>query len=538
MAETLSDLDVLLLDAQATGASPQHGALLELAHARARASAPPDTVHATWIELPAGVRVSRIVRELTGYTDANSVDATPPAVAWRALADTAIAVRPGSPAPTLIHFAQFETPFLVDLHARFGDGAPFPLDIVCVHAIARRLYPDLPRSNIRALAGFLGHSTPHERRARGHVLATAHVWSLLTARLGEEGVDTWDALRDYLGRTPSRRSKRTFPLDKAIRKGLPDAPGVYRFKRSNGDVLYVGKATSLKKRVAGHFAGAKRAPARSQEMLTQALDVDFTPTPTPLEAALLEVDEIKRLDPPYNVHLRERRTWFVSRAFDDPSETPSDAHPIGPLPAPNATFGLAAVLAYRARRDPSPLVRARATEVPIAFAPAAEPFVEAFAAFERTHGLPPARGRDLAVLRLGTRLALATEIEADPTSEDVRVWDEARILRHLERAVAGGAKLLLRARWLTLLRRARIEIVDLGVARGFDPLDAEPCTHRSAQARFDGASYDRLRVLNTELKRILVGDRGARGSVAITIDVRDRALRLEGPRLASLLSRT
>jgi len=52
----------------------------------------------------------------------------------------------------------------------------------------------------------------------------------------------------FLGATPSRRSKRTFPMDKALRAALPDAPGVYRFKRSNGDILYVGKATSLKKR--------------------------------------------------------------------------------------------------------------------------------------------------------------------------------------------------------------------------------------------------------------------------------------------------
>lgn len=538
MAEALPDLGVLFLDAQATGASPAHGAVLELAHARARATEKLEEADAAWVELPRGVRVSRIVRELTGYTDGCAALAIPARDAWGRVASAAAALQPDGAAPTLIHFAQFETPFLVDLHARFGAGAPFPLEIVCVHAIARRLFPDLPRSNIRALAGFLGHTTPHERRARDHVLATAHVWSLLVPRLAERGVDTWDALRAFLGSTRSRRSKRTYPMDKAIRAALPDAPGVYRFKRSNGDVLYVGKATSLKKRVAAHYAGAKRAPARAQEMLTQALDVEFTPTPTPLDAALLEVDEIKRLDPPYNVHLRERRAWFVSRTLDDASELPSDAHPLGPLPAPNATFGLGAILAFRATGDASPLVRARAMEVPMAFAPDEPSFRAAFAAFEAAHRLGPRRGRDLAVLRAATRISLRDDVDPETPTEDVRVWDEARIVRHLERAASAGARILLRARWLTLLAAARVEIVDLGVARAFEPSDPAPGGLRARQARFDGATYDRMRVLNTELKRILTGEQRVRGDVTVTVQLGGRVARLEGARLAALLLRT
>ncbi len=94
---------------------------------------------------------------------------------------------------------------------------------------------------------------------------------------------------------------------------------MYRFLRRSGDVLYVGKAASLRKRVAGHFAGRGAAGERGLELLTQVHDVDVTETASQVEAALLETDEIKRLDPPYNVQLRAagRQAWYASADLRD-----------------------------------------------------------------------------------------------------------------------------------------------------------------------------------------------------------------------------
>ena len=71
----------------------------------------------------------------------------------------------------------------------------------------------------------------------------------------------------------------------------------------SGEVLYVGKATSLRSRVNSYFRGQKgpRPPQRDDRA---SLESDATPCATPLEAALLESDEIKRLNPPYNVVLK------------------------------------------------------------------------------------------------------------------------------------------------------------------------------------------------------------------------------------------
>ena len=93
------------------------------------------------------------------------------------------------PAPCVIHFARFELGFLEDLHRRFGEG-PFPLDIVCLHEVARRLFPELPRRNIRALAGYLGHSPELVRRSAGHVEASAFIWRAVLPALESAGVRT------------------------------------------------------------------------------------------------------------------------------------------------------------------------------------------------------------------------------------------------------------------------------------------------------------------------------------------------------------
>jgi DNA polymerase-3 subunit epsilon len=316
------------------------------------------------------------------------------------------------------------------------------------------------------------------------------------------------------------------------RRALPDRPGVYRFLRSNRDVLYVGKATSLKKRVAGHFSQASRAADRNQEMLTQALAIEHTICPTPLEAALLECDEIKRLDPPYNVQLREatRVALFVARDLFDLSEAPDVAHPWGPLPSRFGPSALGAVRKLAEGEPPDERLRARAVGVPPPFAPDEAMFGEAWGVFASRHLSLPARTPWGRVVRATTRLALlSNEDGLEPRDDEAPPgWDVSRIVRYLERSVLVGGQLLRRARWLTSLsdsvlayREAgawRVVVIERGVVVSIedasspqvlpDPPARRPWRER--QASFDGASYDRLRVLTTELRRVLDEDGDAR----------------------------
>ncbi len=193
---------------------------------------------------------------------------------------------------------------------------------------------------------------------------------------------------------------------------------MYRFLRSNGDVLYVGKAASIKKRIASHF-GQKRGKTDALEMLTQVADVQVTETATALEAALLEVEEIQRLDPPYNVHLRsrERSAWFATRDFASVTNAPDDAHVVGPLPSANAVTGLRAMTELLDGAPANDRLRAAAVGVPTAFAPDEVLFEEAWRAFAPTTPL------------LEASLALHPLREADHEEEEG--WTRERVHRYL-----------------------------------------------------------------------------------------------------------
>jgi len=89
---------------------------------------------------------------------------------------------------------------------------------------------------------------------------------------------------------------------------LPDSPGVYLFKGNRGKVLYVGKARSLKKRVASYFHKDPDS-AKTAAFLRSYKDLETIVTNTELEALLLENSLIKRHRPRYNVCLRDDKTY-------------------------------------------------------------------------------------------------------------------------------------------------------------------------------------------------------------------------------------
>jgi excinuclease ABC subunit C len=91
-------------------------------------------------------------------------------------------------------------------------------------------------------------------------------------------------------------------------KRLPDSPGVYRMLGEGGEVLYVGKARSLKKRV-GHYAAGRAHTQRITHMVALTRAMEFTTTRTETEALLLESNLIKKLKPRFNVVLRDDKSF-------------------------------------------------------------------------------------------------------------------------------------------------------------------------------------------------------------------------------------
>ncbi len=104
-------------------------------------------------------------------------------------------------------------------------------------------------------------------------------------------------------------------------RSLPDAPGVYLFKDARGDLLYIGKALSLRKRVQSYFTDRDFGydAGRLGAMLGQIADVEFLLTANELEALILESNLIKQRRPRYNIVLRDDKHYpFIRLNLKDP----------------------------------------------------------------------------------------------------------------------------------------------------------------------------------------------------------------------------
>jgi DNA polymerase-3 subunit epsilon len=233
-------------------------------------------------------------------------------------------------------------------------------------------------------------------------------------------------------------------------------------------------------------------------MLSQARAISFDVTPTPLEAALLETDEIKRHRPPYNLALTidDRAIWFASPDLSEWSPRPSQPCPLGPLASVETLHRFGA------------LARADRAATCLDFSPHAR------------------------LLRLGTRLWREGRRDRDVNDDEdvtepgrgVMAWTPDLVHVSLEWLALRAALARRRAMWLTRLvdasvvwrepagARARLMVIERGEIVLSADADSDgtppiPPGHRRAvvarRELFTVACFDRLRVLTTELKRLV-----------------------------------
>lgn len=99
------------------------------------------------------------------------------------------------------------------------------------------------------------------------------------------------------------------PASVKIKNGeLPDSPGVYFYYSKDGELLYIGKATSLKKRVGTYFTKAHNA--RIAELVSRIARIDYTQTNTVLEALVLEASKIRHHQPYYNILAKDDKSFL------------------------------------------------------------------------------------------------------------------------------------------------------------------------------------------------------------------------------------
>lgn len=288
---------------------------------------------------------------------------------------------------------------------------------------------------------------------------------------------------------------------------------------------------------------------------------------------MLESDEIKRLAPPYNISLRSdsRALRFFSGDFRSYSPEANERHPFGPIPSDDlqAFPVILELLHGNADFGEETDLSSRALNIPGEYAPDRECFLQGFELFSQNHapflGNIPSPGAlflmganvwrkqmEDCVTPAGTEKETEMETESELPAIETE-WTPFAVAHALETVISRGVWLIRRARWFCLLSESDLafrenrasggECRHLIIERGtithrenvppgfelpFPPGYDTPFPVR--QRSFDLPAYDRMRVLTTELRRILL--RG--GDVRIRLTPR---VLLSGEKVKQVLSR-
>lgn len=332
----LYDTTFVVVDLETTGTSPADDAITEIGAVKVRGG---EVLGEFATLVDPGRAIPPAVVHVTGITTA-MVRAAP----------TIESVLPGflefaTGAVLVAHNARFDIGFLKAAAARCETPWPRP-QVVCTVRLARRVLSrdEAPSVRLGYLARLLGASTTPTHRALDDARATVDVLHALIGRVGNQGVHSLPELIDYLPEvTAGQRAKRALAVD------LPTAPGVYLFRGPADEVLYIGTAVNLRRRVRSYFTGSETR-GRIREMVRLATRVDHVVCAHGLEAGVRELRLLAAHAPPYNRRSKfPKRAWWIAlstEAFPKLTVVREPAGPaVGPFHARAAAADIAATLA-------------------------------------------------------------------------------------------------------------------------------------------------------------------------------------------------
>ena len=187
------------------------------------------------------------------------------------------------------HNVHFDYSFLKKAFEQ--EGYIFANKKLCTVRLSRQIIPGHRSYSLGNLCEALGIGIENRHRAAGD----AHATAILFSQLLRQDPDSVRAALKH------NSKETTLPphLPKSEYLELPELPGVYYFIDQRGEVIYVGKAVNIKKRITSHFSGSSKN-SRNQRIRNEIHHITYELTGNELVALVLESQEIKRLWPKYN----------------------------------------------------------------------------------------------------------------------------------------------------------------------------------------------------------------------------------------------
>ena len=174
----------------------------------------------------------------------------------------------------------------------------------CTLKLARNIYPTLQSKSLSSVAYSLNLRNSNSHRALGDAEITAKVLLKMIKELqAKDNITTVGQLLSYqkgYQESPLLNVKKELQEDY---RSLPNAPGIYYFTNKKDEIIYVGKAKSIRDRVKTYFSTS--APRKAQKIIKQAARLKYIITNSELTALLTEAETIKILEPKHNYQLKK-----------------------------------------------------------------------------------------------------------------------------------------------------------------------------------------------------------------------------------------
>lgn len=183
---------------------------------------------------------------------------------------------------------------------------------ICTLRLARRIYPELPSKSLSSVAKHLKIKNTSAHRALSDAETTARILIKIIKQLKKNNqVKSLDDLSGIQNLpTKSRKLKVTKELADDI-SFLPNAPGIYYFLNNKNEIIYVGKAKSLRDRVRSYFLN--NTPSKAKKIVRTAKRLKVEVTNTELTALLMEAELVKLINPKHNSQLKKYGNKYFLR---------------------------------------------------------------------------------------------------------------------------------------------------------------------------------------------------------------------------------
>lgn len=297
----IEETDFCIVDVETTGLSPQYNNIIEIGIVKVSGMKIVDRYSSL---VNPGRNIPFFITNLTGITDEDVYNAP-------FFDDIAYDVKNFLDGSVITgHNLAFDYSFL--RREFVSSGFDFNIkERLCTMRIARRLFPEEKSKSLGSMCTLLDVDNSQKHRALGDAEATAEILLKMIILLKARDISTADELIGFQS-VPAKGRKK--PVNKKVAEEasyLPDAPGVYYFLNSKNEIIYIGKAKSLKDRIKSYFSpGAAR---KTKKIISQARNLKIQITNSELTALLNEAEMIKLINPKHNTQLKRYGNKYFLR---------------------------------------------------------------------------------------------------------------------------------------------------------------------------------------------------------------------------------